>query len=129
MMGRQRLLELKKAARRKTSGMELGIQEMHALIDHGLECLDKIDGGQTAAERDKQLGLALADLRGVLHEILDNVPVDLKPAVADAEPLLRDIQKGVYTLDCIEEMLKAKGPQWKRQWADYVPRIEEEFGD
>ena len=113
MMSRDKLRQLKSAARRKTAGMELSIETMHALIDHGLEALDAMEGGQSVQEqraqlkeRERQIMLALADVR----EAIGPGP-----------------SRALYTVDAIMTMLKAKGPKWTREWSHYRPRIEEEF--
>jgi hypothetical protein len=117
MMSRDKLLALKKAARRKTAGMELPIATMHALIDSNLEALDRLEGGTSTqerraelAERERQVGLALRDLE-----------VSIRTEGASTA-------KQLYILDMINDMLKATGPKWHREWSWYTPRIEEEFG-
>jgi hypothetical protein len=132
MMTRDKLLALKKAARRKTAGMELPIATMHALIDSNLEALDQLEGGKTTqerraelTERERQVGLALKDLREILtsQSLTD---------IGGADWMCREAEqaakKAVYILDMINDMLKATGPKWHREWSWYTPRIEEEFG-
>jgi hypothetical protein len=132
MMTRGKLHEIKSAARK--FDFEPSTQLVHSLVDHGLDALTELEGGpevieQRAAlqERERQVGLALADLGVQLATIQENIPIDLEPAVVDGHPLMRDLDKARYTIDAIREMLKAKGPQWNREWAHYQPRIEEEF--
>jgi hypothetical protein len=115
MMSRQKLRELKKAARRKTAGMELPIQTMHALIDSNLEALDALEGGKSTQEqraelqeRERQLMLALADIR---------------------ERIGPNGSRALYAVDAAMEMLRAKGPAWHRKWDWYTPRIAEEFDE
>jgi hypothetical protein len=136
MMSREKLLALKKAARRKTAGMELPIATMHALLDSNLEALDQLEGGKTTqelraelTERERQVGLALKDLRTELSEAerlaIHDLPSFCK---ADEDEGVRAIHKSLHTVDMINEMLKATGPKWQREWSWYTPRIEEEFG-
>jgi hypothetical protein len=132
-MTRQRLLETKAAA--KKFDFDPSTELIHTLVDHGLQALTELEGGasvmeQRAAlkERERQVKLALEYLALHLATVVDNVPADLEPAVVDGEPLIDDLQKARYTIDTILRMLKAKGPQWTREWSHYVPQIEEEFG-
>jgi hypothetical protein len=97
--------------------------------------MDAIDGGkaqhdweQERRQLDKQVGLGLLDLVAVLHEIIDNLPPDVEPAVVEAEPLIRDLNKAVLIAELIDQMVVQK-LAWRKEWAFYVPRIEEEFGD
>lgn len=104
-------------------------QQYQTLLAASLELMDAIDGGNTAVNRGHEIQLGLADLRKVLHEILDNVPADVQPAVVEGEPLIRDIQKAVLIAELIDQMLAEKGPQWRQLWDWYQLRIAEEFDE
>jgi hypothetical protein len=110
MMGRDKLLALRK---RVKAGETLSRDETLAVIDHGVGCWVEILGGESAvkrrselAERERQVGIALAQLRDAIG-----------PEPSEAR----------YIVDAIMDMLKAKGPAWKREWAWYAPRVDEEF--
>jgi len=127
MMHRETLQTLKRAARKMDH--HPSTQTEHALIDHGLEALDLIDGGTTADNRITEVRKGLNAVRVLLATIQDAIPVDLEPAVVDGGPLVDDLAKAVYVLDLIStEML---GTDYRRysSWADQLPRIEEEFGE
>lgn len=137
-MGRDKLRQLKSRLRQGCDWSDPNetSQLMHSLIDSHLEVLDQLEGGQSTQEqradlkeRERQVKLALTDLRIMVCEIQDNVPGDLVPAVVEGEPLLHDLSKAVFTIDLIDEMLRAKGPKWKNEWQWYAPRIEEEFSE
>lgn len=122
MMTRDTLHRMKAALKKRGQGdMALDdYQALHALINSNLEALDELEGGASAvekrrelAERERQLRLALADGLRV---------------VKAHPPLTLDEQKVAFILDCAIEMLEAKGPAWKRAWAWYAPRVDEEFG-
>lgn len=126
MMHRETLQALKRAARKMDHYPSP--QTEHALIDHGLEALDLIDGGTTAANRIAEVRKGLNAVCTLLGTIRAAIPVDLEPAVVDGGPLVDDLAKAVYALDLIStEML---GTDYRRysSWADQLPRIEEEFG-
>ena len=126
MMSRQKLQELKKTVRKMD--FEPNLQTIHALIDHGLQALTELEGGPSVqaqraelAERERQLGLAVADLRSVLMV----VETDLRHR---HEPdLLECAGRALFMTALMREMLRAKGPAWHRQWDWYTPRIAEEF--
>jgi hypothetical protein len=133
-MDRAKVQEVKRVARKMD--YHPTTQTIHALADTCLELMDKVDGGvdQKAIERgyqerERQLKLALVDIRVEVATIQENIPGDLEPAVVEGEPLLRDLSKVTYMLDLAQQMLRAKGPTWTREWAYYTPRIAEEFGD
>lgn len=117
MISREKLQLIKRLLRGDSYDVSAEVhQTMHSLVDHGLECLDRIDGGAEqrdwAAERavsDKQVLLALADLEKTMDE-------------DGASPRTR------YTLECVKQMLKAK-TAWAREWSHYQPKIAEEFED
>jgi len=123
MMERQTLQMIKKQLKTGTPpSISQTMQLLHSLTDHGLEALDELEGGKTVQEhraelqeRERQIRLALKDLR----EILTLSPRSPRPRV--------DVQKALFTLDMVEQMLKATGTKWRREWAWYQPRIEEEF--
>ena len=92
MMRRDTLLALRTAVKHHHPPV-IDPHDIRNMIESHLEALDRIEGGQTEAERTKQLTLALADLRAVLNEVLDNVPADVEPAVIEGEPLIRDLQR------------------------------------
>jgi hypothetical protein len=111
MMSRDKLLTLRK---RVKAGEALDRDQALAVIDHGVQAYVEMEGGASAverrrelAERERQIGLALAELRETIGP----------------EP-----SKALYTVDSILDMLKAKGPSWKREWSWYRPAIDEEFG-
>lgn len=93
-------------------------QVMHTLIDSNLQLLDQIDGGMDAKERERQIGLALVDLRTVVADLAETARDSMHPEYGD---------KALYVLDMVGQMLKAKGAAWTRKWDYYTPRIEEEF--
>lgn len=106
-------------------------QVLHTLVDSNLETLTLLDGGMDAKERERQISLALADLRDAL---------DLVKLCHDRQrsPLRQDVicssvgadqalARAVYTLDLVDQMVKAKGVAWSRKWDWYQPRIVEEF--
>lgn len=137
MMSRDKLRQIKSRLRQGIDWSDPNetSQLCHSLVDSNLEALGELEGGQSTqeqradlAERERQVKLALVDVRVQVGEILDNVPADLRPAVVEGQELVIDLQKLLYTVDLIEEMLKAKGPKWKNEWQWYAPRIEEEFG-
>lgn len=132
-MSRDRLRQIKASTKRE--GFEPSAQLVHSLIDHGLQVLDELEGGQSTIEqraalkeRERQVRLALVDLRVQLAEIQVNIPVDVEPAIIEGQPLVDDLSKSIFTLDMVDQMLKAKGPQWHREWNWYRGRIDEEFG-
>jgi hypothetical protein len=100
-------------------------QQFHALVDHGLAALDALEGGRDTIERkselkerERQVSLALADLKAELENV-GTMPTEERP----------DVEKALYMLDLVDQMLRAKGTRWHREWAWYQPRIEEEFGN
>jgi hypothetical protein len=124
MMSRDKLLQLKKAARRKTAGMELPIQTMHALIDSNLEVLNQLEGGKSTQElraeltwREQQIREGLDYLRTVATPHPDDYWQSIDPVKAN------------FTIDMLCEMLRAKGPKWHRDWKAYRLRIAEEFDE
>jgi hypothetical protein len=117
MMSRDKLLTLRK---RVKAGDALDRDQTLAVIDHGVAAYVEMQGGASAverrrelAERERQVRLALADLREVLRPRLMRHQVDL--------------DRARLIVDLIDEMLAAKGPAWKREWSWYQPRIDEEF--
>ena len=104
MMRRDTMLALCKAVRRKD--VEVDRHDVRNVIESHIEALDRIDGGQTVAEREKQLRLVIADLRECL-----------RPDGWDKSLNSHWANKARYTVDMIEEMLKGKGLQWNREWA------------
>jgi hypothetical protein len=124
VISRQRLLEEKRLARKVD--YHPTAQTVHMLIDHGLEALTLIDGGTTLANRNREVEAGLSELRLVLHEILDNVPTDLEPAVVDGGALAADISKAVYIADLVAGMLTTDYRRYST-WADIRPQVEEEF--
>jgi hypothetical protein len=114
---RQRVVEEKRVARKMD--YHPTTQTVHMLCDSLLELLDTVDGGQDQrdweqerAELDKQVRLALADLRVEVQHLADDS--------------LHRRTKAMYTLDMIDEMLSAKLRN-RKKWDWYQPRIEEEF--
>ncbi len=89
-------------------------QALNTLIDSHLEAMDIIDGGdgrrtweQDRANWDKQIRLALADLRVAIEQ-------------------LPDANKAIYILVKVDEMLASK-LAWRKNWADMQAQIAEEF--
>ena len=120
MMSRDKLLTLRK---RVKAGEALDRDQTLAVIDHGVQAYVEMEGGASAverrrelAERERQVRLALADLR----EVLTLSPRSPRPRVGDV--------RARFILDLVDEMLKAKGPAWHREWSWYQPRVDEEFG-
>lgn len=131
MITRQRVLEEKRVARKMDYHPTR--QTVHMLCDSLLELLDTVDGGQDQRDweqerrqLDTQVGLGLLDLVEVLHNIIDNVPADLEPAVVNAVPLLQDLSKAVLIAELIDQMVGEKLRN-RKQWSWYQPRIKEEF--
>jgi hypothetical protein len=119
MMSRDKLLTLRK---RVKAGETLDRDQALAVIDHGVAAYVEMQGGASAverrrelAERERQVRLALADLREVL-----------RPSARSPRPRV-DVDRAKLILDLVDEMLAAKGPAWKREWSWYQPRIDEEF--
>lgn len=133
MIGRDKLRYIKKLLREDRYDVSAeASQVLHALVDSNLEVLDQLEGGKSTQEqraelkeRERQVRLALADLRSVLHRAHTSVEVNW----VNKDLVLADLAKGRFLLDMIEEMLKAKGPAWHREWNWYQPRIAEEFGE
>jgi hypothetical protein len=126
MMSREKLLTLRK---RVKAGEALDRDQALAVIDHGIAAYE-MEGGESAlrrreervegqlrglAARERQVRLALADLR----DVLTLSPRSPRPQV--------DVARAQLILDLVDEMLKAKGPAWHREWAWYQPRVDEEF--
>jgi len=134
-MERQTLQTIKKQLKTGTPpSISQTMQLLHSLTDSNLEALNQLEGGDWAVkkrveliQREVQIRLALADLRVQIATIQDNIPADVEPAVVEGQPLIDDLGKVIFTMDMIDLMLKAKGPQWNREWKYYQPRIEEEF--
>lgn len=131
MISSDKLLQLRSKVKR---GQLLDRDQQLAVIDHGIQALVEIAGGQSILDkrnelktREAEVAKALVDLRVQIAEIQVNIPVDVEPAVVEGQVLVDDLSKAIYTVDAITEMLKAKGPAWKREWSWYRPRIEEEF--
>jgi hypothetical protein len=117
MISRDKLNQIKAQLRRDghTYGHK-ALQLLHTLVDHGIEAVDLLDGGVDAVERERQIRLGLEDLyQALLHARLT------APS--------RQVDKAIYTLDMVRQMLKAKGADWKRGWDWYRPRIDEEFSE
>src|SRR6476660_3373157 len=126
MMGREKLSQLKNVARRKAAELseqeievgkmviELPIQTVHSLIDHGLETLDLIDGGTTAANRNKELHEALAEIRQL---VVDGQYKGIVP-----------LERAVVALDLMAGMLTTDYRRYPN-WADIRLQIAEEFGE
>lgn len=125
-MKRETLQAEKRAAKRPDYHPSLSFT--HAVIDSHLEALDLIDGGTTAANRTAEIRAGLADVTAILHDILDNVPVDLEPAVIDGQPLVTEVSKAVFILELISSEMLSTDYRRYGTWADQLPRIEEEFG-
>lgn len=129
MITRQKLYEVRARMKKEQPGFNEGAREVVLmLVDQCLLLDDAVNGGQPqrdwAAERaaaDRQVRLALDDLRAViqpLRDIQEGALVDETERVA---------HKADYTAGCIDQMLRAK-TAWAREWAHYQPKIEEEFG-
>src|SRR5271168_4884749 len=105
LMRRETLLNKKRAMRKMDFRPQ--IQEYHALVDHGLAALDEIAGGTSTidqradlAERERQVKLALADLREVITKIIAHEPVVVEGHLHVA------IRKARFTLDMVDQMLR-----------------------
>lgn len=102
-------------------------QQFHALIDHGLEAMDLIDGGNTMPNRITEVRKGLNAVRVALADVKDNVDLGLEPAVVDGQPLVDDLNKAIYMLDLISKEMLSTDYRRYSSWADQLPRIEEEF--
>lgn len=107
-------------------------QVLHTLVESNLEVLTLLDGGMDAKERERQISLALEDLRDALDLVRlchDRQRNPLRPDVVLPSVMAdQALAKAVFTLDMINQMVKAKGVAWSRKWEWYTPRIAEEFG-
>lgn len=119
MMSRDTLFGIRA---RVKAGEALGREQTLSLIDHGIQALVEMAGGQSVAEqraavveRERQVRLALDDLREAL-----------RPSARSPRGGV-DVERARLILDLIGEMLKAKGPLWHREWSFYQPRVDEEF--
>lgn len=128
MMSRQKLHEIKTGLRDGIVYPELA-QLLHSLVDSNLEALDALEGGKTVQqhrgelqERERQIRLALKDLRAAI-----TLNDGHNHSSYDCSFDINRVGKAVFTLDMVEQMLKATGTKWRREWAWYQPRIEEEF--
>jgi hypothetical protein len=129
MMTRDKVLLLRKQVK---AGEFLTRDQALALCDHAVAALVEIEGGAAVMdkraelkERERQVGLALASLREVIGEGEQFCHRNSTTGCAQA---IEHFAKARYTVDVIFDMLKAKGPTWKREWAWYAPRVTEEFG-
>jgi len=133
MMKRQRLQQIKAQLRQGMdwSDPEENTQLLHALVDHGLEALTELEGGPSVvrqraelADRERQVRLALADLLGVIETGRVQAVAE---STAGSVRMVPHFDKARFVLEMVEQMLRAKGPAWHRQWDWYTPRIAEEF--
>lgn len=122
MMSREKLLTLRKKVK---AGEALDRDQTLAILDHGIQAYVEMQGGESAvlrrrelAERERQVSIALAQLREVVGRLAETATDSMHPEWG---------QEALYTVDAILDMLQAKGPTWKREWSWYQPRIEEEF--
>lgn len=125
-MKRETLHRLRAEAKR--SGFEPSTQVLYALIDANLAVLDELEGGASVqeqraalAERERQVRLALVDLREVLGR------AGLAAKFERQEDAVDEISRATLVCELIVEMLRAKGAAWGREWSWYQPRIAEEF--
>lgn len=136
MLSRDKLFQFR--SRVKKGDDLLTRDQQLAVIDHGIEALVEMAGGASVSEqrnqlkeRERQLGLALADIREDIGRVFDppdwcHCPPGLECAPSAEEKEKRSL-KAIYMVDAAFEMLKAKSPQWQREWSWYTPRIDEEF--
>ena len=121
MMSRDKLRQVKKILR--YTGNAPDVQTAHALIDHGLETLELIDGGTTLANRNTEIKAGLAELREMLSEIrLHNNDPFGQPRI------FGDVAKAQFTLDLVAGMLTTDYRRYS-SWAGIRPQIAEEFGE
>ena len=119
MMHRETLQTLKRAARKMDH--HPSTQTEHALIDHGLQALDLIDGGTTADNR-------IAEVRKGLDEVRQLI-ISGQYTAQRYYRGIKALEKAVFALDLISrEMLS---PDYRRYstWADTRQQVEEEFGE
>jgi len=105
-------------------------ETVRMLCDGALELLDALEGGPTVQkqraeikERERQVGLALADLHGWATD-LQTLVDELADPYATAGT--GKVRHGIYV---VQQMLKARGPKWKNEWSWWKPQIDEEFGE
>ena len=115
MMKRQTLQLLKKQARAEDYRPDR--PTTHALIDHGLEALDVIDGGKTVTDRNKEIRAGLAELRQEVQKLANTAQDSLHPEYGE---------RTLYMLDLVAGMLTTDYRRYS-SWADVRQQIDEEF--
>jgi hypothetical protein len=121
-MNRDTLLRTKRDLRR---GVPLSPEQAHAILDEALAASkDYTEERAALKERERQLGIALAQLREVIGEGEQFCHRNSTTGCAQA---VEHFAKARYTVDAILDMLKAKGPKWMCEWNWYRGRVEEEF--
>lgn len=105
-------------------------ETVRMLCDGALELLDELEGGpgvqalrEEQRERERQVALALEDLNVWAREAYEATYSDGNLQTIDKVAKVR------VGIELVREMLKAKGPKWRREWSWYTPRIEEEFDE
>jgi hypothetical protein len=128
LMKRETLMDIKRVVNKMDFYPTM--DQFRALLNHGIAALDEIEGGDSVikrrrelAERERQVKLALADLEATLEAATDEV------TKTGSVPVLKAVYKARLTAALINQMLKARGPAWHREWSWYQPRIAEEFGE
>lgn len=120
MITREKLHYLKKLLREDRYDVSAeASQVLHTLVDSNLEALTLLDGGMDAKERERQISLALADLRDEVERLSAIAQDSMHPEWG---------ARTLFTLDMVNQMVNAKGVAWRRKWDWYTPRIAEEFG-
>mgnify|MGYP006951205622 CR=1 FL=1 len=117
-MMKRHTLQARKAQAR--TGVVPDIHATHALIDHGLEALDLIEGGTTLANQYKEIKVGLADVRKQI-ELIDNAQTHDEPYMAE-----QFRKRALYMLDLVAGMLTTDYRRYPT-WADVRQQVDEEF--
>lgn len=115
MISRDKLFLMRAAVKR---GELLDRDQQLALIDHGIQALVEMAGGQSVEEKREELRRREREVGKGLKQLRDEV--NRLGAVG---------ARALFVLDTIGTMLKASGTAWRREWAWYQPLIEEEFDE
>ncbi len=122
MISRQKLQEIKSAAKRKD--YQPHVQTIHTLVDAALELMDYVDGGNTHVELDAEAKKAL---RQVIKYATEAYEEGTK-AEHDHDRLMTELWRTRYTADLAWRMMNEPAAR-RRPWSHYTPQIEEEFED